>query len=182
MSKHLPALFEANQEIKFYEVNGEFCLTAEDIGKGLGYSDPANSVNRLYRQYEDELKEYSVESTDLRSGGLPVRLFTEEGIYIISMLARTEKAKEFRKKVAVLLKDLRRQRMEAVRIDAAHAAIRLHERFERGGHDRLWLKRLIKYRSIGLSKLDTSKLLGCSKDTVRRYEAELKKSGLWEAL
>jgi len=76
MTKNLPALFSESGEIKFYEVNGEFCLTAEDIGKGLGYSDPANSIHNIYSRYKDELEQYSL-SIKLIESAPATRVFTE---------------------------------------------------------------------------------------------------------
>jgi prophage antirepressor-like protein len=173
-------VFQGNGEIKFYEIQGEFCLTAEDIGRGLGYEYPADSINKLYRQYRDELKDFSTELV-VKSTGRPTKVFTEEGIYIISMLARTEKAKEFRQKVASLLKDLRQRKMEAIRKETVIALIDFqHSLPKKRNMD--WVERLIKYRRLGLRQWEVGKLLDCSKDTICRTEKMLKKFGLWDIL
>ncbi|KJU81862.1 protein containing BRO [Candidatus Magnetobacterium bavaricum] len=93
-------------------VNGEYCLTAKQIAQGLGYPN-VDGIHKLYSRHQDELNPYkgSVTSTDPSGGPQEVTVYTEEGIYIICMLARTPKAKEFRKQVAAILKGLRQQQI-----------------------------------------------------------------------
>ncbi len=177
----VPAVFQGNGEMQFREVNGEFCLTAEQVGQGLGYEDPASSVNRLFSRYADELEPYSfsVKLTENSPGG-STRVFTEEGIYIVSMLARTEKAKEFRQKVASLLKSLRQRKMEAIRTEAALALLDLQHSL--GSRDMAFVERLIRYRKKGLRQWETGKILDVGKDVIWRMENRIRKAGLWEVL
>nr|CBL42948.1 Hypothetical phage protein [Candidatus Magnetobacterium bavaricum] len=97
-------------------VDGEYCLTAEQIAKGLGYNNYVH-INRLIERHLDEIEPYrfSVKLSQnplSNEGGRPsYLLYSEEGIYIICMLARTPKAKEFRKQVAAILKGLRQQQI-----------------------------------------------------------------------
>ncbi|MES0335240.1 MAG: hypothetical protein SFH39_02610 [Candidatus Magnetobacterium sp. LHC-1] len=103
-------------------VNGEYCLSSEQIAQGLGYPS-VYGIHNIYNRHKDELEPYrfSIKSIEKPLGGRPSYLYTEEGIYIICMLARTAKAKEFRKQVAAILKVLRqRQIME---LEARLAAV-----------------------------------------------------------
>lgn len=100
--------------IDFIEENGEFLFSAEEIGKQLGYSNPAKSTNKLFQRNSLELLSYSrdVKLTSRDGRVRYVRHFTEEGVYIISMLANTDKARDFRRRVAELLKNLRQKEMD----------------------------------------------------------------------
>ncbi|HBE44258.1 MAG TPA: hypothetical protein DDW17_02085 [Deltaproteobacteria bacterium] len=170
----VPMVFQGNGEIRFHEIQGEFCLTAEDIGRGLGYEFPEESINKIAQRHVDEIEPYR----------LKVNLtfyYTEEGIYIISMLARTEKAKEFRQKVARLLKDIRQRKMEAIRKETAIALIEFQNSLSKK-RNMDWVERLIKYRRRGLYQWEVGKLLDCSKDTIKRAENMVKKAGLWDIL
>lgn len=100
--------------IDFIEENGEFLFSAEEIGKQLGYSNPAKSTNKLFQRNSLELLIYSrdVKLTSRDGRVRYVRHFTEEGVYILSMLANTDKARDFRRRVAELLKNLRQKEMD----------------------------------------------------------------------
>ncbi len=176
----VPAVFQGNGEIRFHEVQGEFCLTADDLNKGLGYEDPRAVLN-LYNRHKDELDGYVGIIKLMTPGGTQdTTVFNEEGVYLVSMLAKTPKAKEFRKKVARVLKDLRQRKMEAIRKETAIALIDFQHSI--GKRDMAFMERLMRYRKKGLYQWETAKLLGVSEDTVRAYEQRLKKSGLWEVL
>lgn len=102
------------QDLNFIESNGTILFTAEEVGKHLGYSDPTKAMHRLFQRNRNELKVYSVgvkvTSTDKKQ--YLTRAFTEEGVYILSMLARTSRAKKFRASVAQLLRRIRKQHLE----------------------------------------------------------------------
>ncbi len=177
----VPAVFQGNGEIRFQEVNGEFCLTAEQVAHGLGLSD-ISSIHNIYKNHEDELAPFRfMDDSSINSKeGRPAYLFTEEGVYLISMWARTPAAKAFRLKVAGLLKSLRQRKMEAIRTETALAVIDLQHSL--GGRDMDFVWRLIRYRRKDLYQWEVGKLLGVSKDTVSRMEKRLRKAGLWEVL
>ncbi|HOE18399.1 MAG TPA: Bro-N domain-containing protein [Syntrophorhabdaceae bacterium] len=176
----VPAVFQGNGEIRFHEVDGEFCLTIDDIGKGLGYED-SGAIRNLYSRHRDELDNFKGIIKLMTPGGMQEKtVFTEEGIYIISMLARTEKAKEFRQKVASLLKSLRQRKMEAIRTEAALALLDLQHSL--GSRDMAFVERLIRYRKKGLRQWETGKILDVGKDVIWRMESRIRKAGLWEVL
>lgn len=102
-----------NVECDFYGKGQEVYMTSEQLGECLGYSHARESVNKIVSK-NDYLrnKEFSTEVilTSVE-GGRNVerkqRIFTEDGIYEVTMLAKTEKAKEFRSWVRTVLKALR---------------------------------------------------------------------------
>lgn len=106
--------FDKGEQIHFIEENGNILFTAEEVGRHLGYGDPAHAIHKLYRSNQNELKLYAVETKTVSTDGksYATRAFTEEGVYILSMLARTNKAKLFRAKVALLLRRVRQERQQ----------------------------------------------------------------------
>lgn len=93
-----------------YGKGNEVYMTSEQLGECLEYSHPRESINKLVSRNEYlREKEFSAEvkMTSPRGDTQNTRVFTEDGIYEVTMLAKTEKAKEFRAWVRVLLKSLR---------------------------------------------------------------------------
>nr|DAS10942.1 MAG TPA: BRO family protein [Caudoviricetes sp.] len=94
----------------FYGRNNEVYMTSEQLGECLGYTYARESINKLV-QRNDYLRnvEFSAEVklTSPRGDIQSTRIFTEDGIYEVTMLSRTEKAKEFRAWVRRILKSLR---------------------------------------------------------------------------
>lgn len=93
-----------------YSNQNEMFMTINQLAECLGYTS-RNSIEKiLERNSYLKNKEFSV--TDKMSGTdgkyYNTRIFTEDGIYEITMLAKTEKAKEFRAWVRALLKSLRK--------------------------------------------------------------------------
>lgn len=115
-------IFDNGEELHYLEKDGEVLFTAEEIGRHLGYSEPAKAVSNLFNRNRNELKLYAVPLKVRATDGkdYDTRLFTEEGVYILSMLARTNEAKKFRARVALLL---RRLRQEAIRREVKHARL-----------------------------------------------------------
>ena len=107
------------------------------------------------------------------------RCFTEEGVYILSILAQTPNAREFRSRVAAMLRELRSSRFQinfplppnppGVRLcrrpgsraarragggtEAAKAMLALHPK------RRETLKKALRYAKMGLSCREITKLL-----------------------
>jgi len=84
--------------LKYVEHEGRILFSSEEIGRQLGYAKPSKSINILFNRNQRELKSYAVGikmmSTDRKF--YEFRCFTEEGVYILSMLANTPQAREFR--------------------------------------------------------------------------------------
>jgi len=103
---------------KFGEVKCDFYtnekqipyMTSKQLGTALEYADPQKGVDNLINR-NDYLKSSEFSAT-LKMRGTDskeyeTRVFTEDGIYEVTMLAKTEKAKTFRAWVRKILKGLR---------------------------------------------------------------------------
>ena len=106
-----------NVQCDFYSKDDDVFMTAEQLGLCLGYSHPRENINKLVSR-NDYLRnrEFSVEvkMTSTQGGTHLTRIFTEDGIYEVTMLAKTEKAKEFRAWVRVILKSLRKGKAKII--------------------------------------------------------------------
>ena len=97
--------------------NEDIFMTSEQLGKALKYSTPRESVNKLVSRNEylkdiDFSGEVAMTSTDGKTYN--TRVFTEDGIYEVTMLAKTNKAKEFRAWVRNVLKGLRKGNLKLI--------------------------------------------------------------------
>lgn len=95
----------------FYSNDENIGMTASQLGSCLGYSDPVRNISKLVsrNEYLDK-EEFSrvARLTTLDGKERDVRLFTEDGIYEVTMLSKTEKAKEFRAFVRTVVKSIRK--------------------------------------------------------------------------
>ena len=101
-------------ECDIYSNEKEMFMTMSQLSECLGYKEK-DGIKKIVRRNEYlKEKEFSqVVPIDFREGGQIVttqetRVFTEDGIYEVTMLAKTEKAKEFRAFIRKLLKSLRK--------------------------------------------------------------------------
>jgi prophage antirepressor-like protein len=80
-------------------------LRGNQIGLALDYKNPDLSLSKLYRENADEFTDEMTQLVELDTAGgrQQVRIFSPRGCYLIGMLSRTEKAKEFRKWVLDVL-------------------------------------------------------------------------------
>ncbi len=86
------------------------CMTSKQLGEALGYSTPRESVNKIVQRnpYLNDI-EFSAEVILTSPSGLQnTRIFNEDGIYEVSMLAKTERANEFRGFIRKVLKSVRK--------------------------------------------------------------------------
>lgn len=91
--------------------NNEVFMTAEQLGSALEYSTKAQAITNIVNRNEYlKGEEFSVQlklsSTDGKQ--YDTRIFTEDGIYEVTMLSKQPKAQEFRHFVRQLLKGLRK--------------------------------------------------------------------------
>lgn len=94
----------------FHSKENEVYMTSEQLAQCLGYSDKravSKVVDRNDYLKNDEFSSVVKVTTD-KYGDRDTRIFTEDGIYEVTMLAKTEKAKEFRSWVRTILKSLRK--------------------------------------------------------------------------
>lgn len=92
----------------FYQDDDTFCMTINQLAQALEYASKSGVENLLARN--EYLKDAEFSSTHKLWAGNSMqntRVFTEDGIYEVTMLAKTEKAKIFRAFVRKTLKGLR---------------------------------------------------------------------------
>lgn len=99
MTNQLTAEFHGNN-LTIINHEGQQWLTAEDVGKALGYNDPLKGINNLYNRHQEEFTESDTATLKLRvnpQGGNPThRLFSRTGCILLGMFSSTPVAKEFR--------------------------------------------------------------------------------------
>ena len=172
--------------LKYVEHEGQIFFSSEEIGRQLGYAKPSKSINILFSRNQRELNSYATCIKLMQVDGClrEVRCFTEEGVYILSMLADTPRAREFRAKLARLLREIRERRVELAReagyrqgVDEGRAAVEPLLAEARGEAARLlWslgptqkrqLRRAARYHGMGLSQREISRLLTISRRSVQ---------------
>lgn len=168
--------------LKYVEHEGQVFFSSEEIGRQLGYRQPLKSINVLWNRNQKELKGYATGIKLMSVDGClrETRCFSEEGVYILSMLANTPRAREFRAKLARLLREIRERRMDLAReagylqgLDAGRAATlpevkaaeeearqKTARQFWRLGPARKRrLRAAVRYRKMGLGVHAIAKLL-----------------------
>lgn len=103
--------FKFNEiECNIYSKDNEMFMTGEQLGKVLGYSEPRIAISKITNRNEYlKDKEFSaVTKMVTPSGTQETRVFTEDGIYEVTMLSKTETGKKFRKVVRGIIKSLRK--------------------------------------------------------------------------
>ena len=90
-----------NEEIRFIEKEEEYWAVASDIAKALGYSHTPHMTRLL-----DE-SEKAVHNVDTLKGKQKAVIISEIGIYEAIFNSRKDEAKEFKKWVKQILKELR---------------------------------------------------------------------------
>ncbi|MDR1961444.1 MAG: hypothetical protein LBQ16_04100 [Gracilibacteraceae bacterium] len=159
------AIFDKGKELNYLEKNGEILFTAEEIGKHLGYREPAISISTLFSRNQNELKLYSSVIKVINEEGYQrdTRVFTEEGVYIISMLARTNNAKQFRARVALLLRRIRQETMQAALENARRAALTAGAQtvYSLTPRKKKLMSYAVRYRKMGLGVHSIGKLMDC---------------------
>lgn len=187
--------------LKFLDHEGKILFSSEEIGRNLGYKNPSKSINILFSRNQKELAGYSTGIKLMQVDGClrEVRCFTEEGVYILSMLANTPPARDFRAKLARLLREIRERRVELAReagylqgkdealslpvVQAERKAGYLSgltegQRYRRKHDGLALLTRALGYRQKGLNQSDIAKLLGIRKQRVSELMARARKLGV----
>jgi prophage antirepressor-like protein len=106
-----------NTPADIYSNGKDMYMTAAQLGECLEFSQPVKSISNLVnRNSYLKSKEFSVVTKLVSTDGkaYDTRIFTEDGIYEVTMLAKTEKAKEFRAWVRKLIKSIRREEVKVV--------------------------------------------------------------------
>lgn len=118
------------QDIQLYSQNNELLMTKEELARAIGFNTETSFRNFL----ADNPELYNEEFSFLRKvknleGGIvknrEKRFFNEQGIYEAALLARTEKAKKFRKFARVLITKYHRREMLPVSSEALITKIKI---------------------------------------------------------
>ena len=93
-------------EMKIIDHNGQKWLTAPDISRALGY-DREQAATQIFHRHKDEFNGDLSMTLNLRfmdsKRAYPTRIFNRRGAHLIAMLAKTPRAKDFRKWVLDVL-------------------------------------------------------------------------------
>lgn len=99
-------------QVKVLIKNNTIEIEMSELAKAIGYADE-NSIRQIItRNSELKNKEFSyLKKVDSIENGIikkrEKRVFTEDGLYEVSMLANTEISKKFRRRIREILKQLR---------------------------------------------------------------------------
>lgn len=107
-------------ECDIYSNEKENFMTISQLANCLGYASKSGIENIIDRnKYLKENDFSSTHKMEVVEGNRIVsremRFFTEDGIYEVTMLAKTEKAKEFRAFIRKLLKSLRKSEVKIIK-------------------------------------------------------------------
>ena len=93
-----------------YSKDNEVFMTINQLAEVLGYSDRKGVEKIIERNIYLKDKEFSTTDKLSATDGkhYNTRLFTEDGIYEVTMLSKTETGKKFRKAVRGIIKSLRK--------------------------------------------------------------------------
>ena len=173
--------------LKYVELEGRILFSSEEIGRQLGYAKPSKSIKILFNRNQRELEGYARHIKMMCRDGQDreTRCFTEEGVYIISMLANTPRARDFRARLARLLREIRERRVALAResgylqgLDEGRAsAAPLLDETQHETARLIWslgpagkrrMRSAVRYRTMGLGIQSIAKLLEVSGFEVSR--------------
>lgn len=118
------------QDIQLYSQNNELLMTMEELAEAIGFAHEVGIKKLLDRNPELLTEEFSfLRKVKNLEGGIvknrEKRFFNEQGIYEAALLARTEKAKKFRKFARVLITKYHRREMLPVSSEALITKIKI---------------------------------------------------------
>ena len=113
----IPKDFNGN-EIDFINKEDDIWITAETVGIGLEYNNPRKDVMQLFNRHNDEIEEYSsILNLSTEAGMRKTTVFSEMGAYLLIMFSNQPKAKEFRKWVVGVIKEIRKTGAYTKKVD-----------------------------------------------------------------
>lgn len=149
-------------ECDIYSNEKEMFMTMNQLSDCLGYKEKDGIKKIVKRNEYLKQKEFSqIVPINFEEGGQIVttqetRVFTEDGIYEVTMLAKTEKAREFRSFIRKLLKSLRKgeakiikpssEQVELINIKKKNAEARLRNAKVREA--KFLLEAVDKYKNV----------------------------------
>lgn len=118
------------QNIQLYSQNNELLMTMEELAEAVGFASNNKFKDFLTRNPELYNEEFSfLRKVKNLEGGIvknrEKRFFNEQGIYEAALLARTEKAKKFRKFARVLITKFHRKETFLLSPEVANAKVKI---------------------------------------------------------
>lgn len=167
--------------------DGRYWMTCEQLGTALGYRDPLRATWKLIERHRKELQPFiTVVKLTTVTGKRETTPIDTDGQYRIALLANTPQAAKFRTFVVNMLRALERQEFVHVsqvrewhqsvlaELDAWHDELRelqIGRQLEKSrSMDIQKFRKMLRYRSMGLTQKETAKLLDVSRDSVQRAE------------
>lgn len=129
---------------------------------------------------------------DDRGKEQPMYHITRDGFTILAMGFTGQRAMQF--KLAYIeafnsmeasiahAHNLRVSDLDEARLQGARAGYALKSRLENSGKGTFFVRRLIKYRNLGLSQVEASRCLRCTTRAAREWENMIRSAGLWAEL
>lgn len=107
MQNHADSTVLVFNEIEFdvIDIHNVPWLRSTQLGDALGYEKGRISIHKLFDSNADEFTDEMTQVVELDTAGgrQQVRIFSPRGCYLLGMLARTERAKDFRRWVLDVL-------------------------------------------------------------------------------
>ncbi|MEM8511097.1 prophage antirepressor-like protein [Massilia sp. MP_M2] len=99
------ALSFGAHEVKTITREGQLWMSGTEVGLALEYASPEKAVKQLYSGHADEFTSTMTRVVRVMTAGgkQAIRFFSLRGAHLLSMFARTDKAKAFRKWVLNIL-------------------------------------------------------------------------------
>lgn len=167
-----------DRPLDVYEIDGTRWLTGAQIGPALGYDGNASRhVKKIYERHKSEFDRSmtALIYVDTANRGIQkTRMFSPRGAALVAMLAKTERAAEFR---AFVLDVLEGARLAPAPAEVLPAALRTEFlRFLRAKKP-LWPK-IARYAGLGLSNTEIARLCERSPDWVRKERRQMEALGV----
>lgn len=118
------------QNIQLYSQDNEILMTMEELAEAIGFTTDTGFKNFISNTPELLTEEFSfLRKVKNLEGGVvknrEKRFFNEQGIYEAALLARTEKAKKFRKFARVLITKFHRKEMFLATPEVTSAKVKI---------------------------------------------------------
>lgn len=171
MLSNQTARFRGNIIVTVHDHQNQFWLTAEDVGRCLGYGQgkERQGILNCYNRHADEfLPEDStvVKLMTVDKKQRDVRVFSKTGCMKLGFFASTKAAKEFRTWAARTLAGGSAEQAQIAALQAAYLS---------SNPD---LKKLLHYAQLGLNQAEIGRLLGVAPSNVRERLKKLAAVGL----
>ena len=164
--------FNADTRVTLITHNNRYWLTAEDVGRCLGYGagNERKGVVSVFNRHSDEFSGEDTCVVNLTTQGQArqIRIFSQTGCIKLGFFSNTPTAKQFRKWAArVLSGDIQPHNSQLEALKAAYLAANPEA------------AKLLRYLEFGmLSHAEMGRLIGISANSVRHRLKKLAKLGL----